>query len=52
MVGIIGPITITVLILKISGIPLLEEKMASNPLFDQYRKTTSVFFPRKPKSTV
>ncbi|MEN9622208.1 MAG: hypothetical protein RLZZ67_642 [Candidatus Parcubacteria bacterium] len=50
LVGLVGPIAITVLILKVSGIPLLEKKMAENPLFDEYRKTTSVFFPRKPKS--
>lgn len=49
-IGIIGPLTITTLILKVSGIPLLEKSMAQNPLFDEYRKTTSVFFPRKPKA--
>lgn len=47
-IGIIGPLTITFLILKVSGIPLLEKHMAENPLFDTYRKTTSVFFPLPP----
>ncbi len=43
--GIIGPLTITILILKISGIPLLEKKMANNPEFAEYKKRASVFFP-------
>jgi steroid 5-alpha reductase family enzyme len=43
--GIIGPLTITFLILKVSGIPLLEKKMAENPDFLDYKKTTSVFLP-------
>ena len=49
LLGLIGPLTITFLILKVSGVPLLEKNMAANPLFDEYRKTTSMFFPRKPK---
>jgi steroid 5-alpha reductase family enzyme len=44
-IGIIGPLVITFLILKVSGIPMLERRMADNPLFDEYRKHTSVFFP-------
>ncbi len=43
--GIIGPITITFLILKVSGIPMLEKKMAENPEFIEYKKRVSVFFP-------
>lgn len=43
--SIIGPITITILILKISGIPLLEKKMAENPEFAEYKKRTSIFIP-------
>jgi len=50
--SIIGPVTITILILKVSGIPLLEKKMAENPEFIEYKKRTSVFipFPRKHKT--
>lgn len=44
--SIIGPLTITILILKVSGIPLLEKKMAENPQFAEYKKQTSMFFPR------
>lgn len=41
----LSPITITVLILKISGVPLLEEKMASRPGFEEYKKRVNKFFP-------
>lgn len=44
-ISIIGPITITFLILKISGIPMLEKKMEENPNFAEYKRKTSVFFP-------
>ena len=44
-VTIIGPLTITFLILKVSGIPLLEKKYADNAAFQEYARRTSVFFP-------
>lgn len=43
--GIIGPLTITYLILKVSGIPLLEKKMQENPDFAEYKRRTSMFIP-------
>lgn len=43
--AIIGPLTITTLILKVSGIPMLEKKMAENPEFVEYKKKTSIFIP-------
>ncbi|MEI6529381.1 MAG: DUF1295 domain-containing protein [Candidatus Falkowbacteria bacterium] len=46
--SIIGPLTITFLILKVSGVPLLEKKMAENLAFAEYKKRTSVFFPLPP----
>jgi len=46
LLGIIGPITITFLILKVSGIPMLEKKMEENPDFAEYKKRVGVFFPR------
>ncbi len=48
-IGIIGPLTITFLILKVSGIPMLEKKMAEHPDFADYRKKTSVFLPLPPR---
>lgn len=44
--GIIGPITITYLIIKVSGIPMLESNMKSHPDFEKYSQQTNVFFPR------
>jgi steroid 5-alpha reductase family enzyme len=46
--GIIGPLTITFLILKVSGIPLLEKKMEENPDFTEYKRKTSMFIPMFP----
>jgi steroid 5-alpha reductase family enzyme len=46
---IIGPLTITCLILFVSGIPLLEKKYAGRPDFEEYKKRTSIFFPLPPK---
>lgn len=43
-----GPLTITFLILKVSGIPLLEEKYKDNPEFQDYKRRTSAFFPLPP----
>ena len=47
--GIIGPITITFLILKVSGIPMLEKKMAEHPDFVDYKIRVSVLIPLLPK---
>jgi steroid 5-alpha reductase family enzyme len=49
ILGIIGPIFITYLLLKVSGVPMLERKYKDNPLFIEYAKKTSVFFPLPPK---
>jgi steroid 5-alpha reductase family enzyme len=47
--GIVGPLTITFLILKVSGIPMLEKKMAENPYFAEYKRRTNVFLPWFPR---
>ena len=36
--SLIGPLTITFLILKVSGIPLLEKRYEGNEEFDEYKK--------------
>ena len=46
---ILGPVTISYLILKVSGIPLLEEKYKDNLEFQVYKKRTSAFFPLPPR---
>lgn len=48
---LISPLTITILILFVSGIPILEKKYIGNPDFEEYKKRTSVFFPLKPHNT-
>lgn len=47
---IIGPLTITVLLLKFSGVTLLEQKYHDNSVYAQYRKRTSTFIPLPPKN--
>lgn len=47
--AIVGPLTITILILFVSGIPLLEKKYAGRSDFEEYKKRTSVFFPLPPR---
>lgn len=49
IVTIISPITITVLLLFVSGVPLLEKSMKDNPGFQEYMKETNKFFPWFPK---
>jgi len=48
-VALISPLAITYLILKVSGIPMLEKSFAGNPAFEAYKKRTSAFFPLPPK---
>ncbi|MBP9749211.1 MAG: DUF1295 domain-containing protein [Candidatus Pacebacteria bacterium] len=48
-VALISPLTITFLILKVSGIPMLEKHFEGNVQFEAYKKCTSAFFPRSRK---
>lgn len=43
--GIISPLTITYLLLFVSGIPMLEAKYEEHPKFQAYKARTSAFFP-------
>jgi steroid 5-alpha reductase family enzyme len=45
LISIIGPLTITFLILKVSGIPMLEKRYEGNLEFEMYKKRTNTFFP-------
>ncbi|HTY12488.1 MAG TPA: DUF1295 domain-containing protein [Bacteroidota bacterium] len=47
---VIGPLTITVLILFVSGVPLLEKKYEGRADFQKYKERTSIFFPWPRKS--
>jgi steroid 5-alpha reductase family enzyme len=46
---IAGPLLITVLILKVSGITLLEERYEGNTAYQEYKRRTSAFFPFPPR---
>jgi len=50
IIAIISPLTITFLILGVSGVPMLEKKYIGNKEFEEYKKTTSPFFPWFTKS--
>lgn len=43
--SIVSPILLTFLLLKVSGVPMLEEKYTSNPEYQDYIRETNVFFP-------
>jgi steroid 5-alpha reductase family enzyme len=47
---IVGPLTITGLILFVSGVPILEKKYAGREDFELYKSKTSVFIPFPPKN--
>jgi steroid 5-alpha reductase family enzyme len=49
-ISVLAPLTITWLLLKVSGIPLLEKKCAGNEEFEEYKKRTSAFIPWLPKT--
>lgn len=46
---VIGPLTITALILQVSGIPMLERRYYGRPDFEAYKRRTSAFFPLPPR---
>lgn len=43
--GLISPLTIAFLLLKVSGIPMLEVKYRGNSEFEAYKARTNAFFP-------
>lgn len=47
--GFLSPILITFLLLKVSGIPMLEKKMQEHPDWNEYARKTSAFIPLLPK---
>lgn len=50
-VGLIGPVVMTVLLTRVSGVPMLEHSMSKRrPGYEEYVRRTSAFFPRPPKS--
>jgi steroid 5-alpha reductase family enzyme len=49
LITLISPILITLLILFVSGIPLLEKKYSGRADFQEYKKRTSIFIPLPPR---
>jgi steroid 5-alpha reductase family enzyme len=49
--AVVSPLIITVLILFVSGIPMLEKPYEGDPEYEAYKKITSAFFPRPPKKS-
>lgn len=49
MFAVIGPLTISFLILAVSGIPMTEARYAGNAEFEAYKKRTSAFLPWFPR---
>jgi len=48
-VSILGPLLITFLILRVSGVPMLEASYVGNAEYDAYKRKTSMFIPLPPK---
>jgi steroid 5-alpha reductase family enzyme len=44
-VALLSPLLIDFLLLKVSGIPMLEAKYENNPEFIAYKARTNAFFP-------
>ena len=50
-IGIIGPIVMTILLLRVSGVAMLERSLRKRkPEYEAYAARTSTFFPRPPRS--
>jgi steroid 5-alpha reductase family enzyme len=47
--GLVSCVTITILLLWVSGVPLQEARYAGRPNWEEYKKKTSVFVPWFPK---
>lgn len=47
--GLVGPVTITLLLVFVSGIPLVERRHAGEPDWEAYKERTSAFLPMPPK---
>lgn len=48
--GVISPVIITFLLLKVSGITMLEKRFEDNKEFQRYKKRTSALFPLPPSN--
>jgi len=49
--GLLGPVTLTILIVFISGIPPIERRRSKDPAYRAYQKRTNMLVPWPPKET-
>ena len=49
-IGLLGPLTITLLLRFVSGVPMLERKYRGRPDFEDYARRTNAFIPWIPRS--
>ena len=49
LLSLMSPLLITYLLLRVSGVPMLEAKMKQHPDWNEYARKTSVFIPWLPK---
>lgn len=47
--GVVGPLTISILLRFVSGVPLAEKRAATKPEWAAYKRRTSVLFPLPPR---
>lgn len=49
--GLLGPLTLTILLLFVSGVPMIEKRRRNDPAYRAYMQRTSVIIPLPPKNT-
>ncbi len=49
---IVGPVVMSILLMRVSGVTLLEKTMSQRPGYAEYAARTSAFFPRPPKREI
>ncbi len=47
---VLSPVVMSTLLMRVSGVPLLEKAMRQRPGYDEYVRRTSAFFPRPPRA--
>ena len=50
--GLLSPLSMTFLLVYVSGIPILEKKYTSNQAYQEYAKRTSIFIPWFPRKHI
>ncbi len=51
LLNLVSPVLLTFLLLRVSGVTMLEKKYDDNPEYQEYIKQTSAFIPAPPKKT-